>query len=227
LAIGGRAVPSLFELFIVAVGLICAQLQMLSLSSATEPLTDSDRLAHPGESEDWASTSAASPTWDSCKSLDRSLVKSVVPAERAEAIARLERSAVIPICEDRAAKLIGWSSDRVSARDLIAAEIARLQERRDRQLNERVGGWSLADRDRLEKLLVLKDNSEVRMLMPFLARGIAVYELTGGFSANICNNTLWISHGSLGAYRRPARVPVVIFLQNVPENLYLSAGTAR
>ena len=226
MSIGGRAAPSLFELFIVAVGLICVQLQMLSLSSATEPLTDHDRLAHPGESEDWASTSAPSPTWESCKPLDRSLINSVVSAERVEAIARLERLAVIPISEASAAKLIG-SSDTVSPRDLIAAEIARLRERRDRQFNEKVGGWSLAERDRLERLLVLNDNSEARVLMPFLARGIAIYELTGGFSASICDNTLWISHGSLGTYRRPARLPVVIFLQNVSENLYLSAGTAR
>jgi hypothetical protein len=183
--------------------------------------------------EDWERESATQrlPDRSLCSPIDRALIRPTIQSQRPEAIAQLEKLPFIEVDEHRAAILVeapGSAETSDSAASVIGKAIAELQARKRRELVDHQGSWSLADQDRLDKLELLKKSATLSTLRPFLARAIAKYEFTGAFDANKCGETLWIAHESLGK-QTPASIPlpVVVFLNKPPTNVYVSWGMAE
>jgi hypothetical protein len=190
-------------------------------------------FAGPSVAEDWERESAKQrlPDRSLCSPIDRALIRPTIPSQRPAAISQLEKLPVMEIDEHRAAVLVeapGSAETSDSATSVIGKAIAELQARKRRELVDHQGSWSLADQDRLDKLELLKKSATLSTLRPFLVRAIAKYELTGGFDANNCGETLWIVHESLGK-QTPASIPlpVVVFLSKPPTNVYVSWGMAE
>jgi hypothetical protein len=136
----------------------------------------------------------------------------------------LNQSSAIALSAKQAAELIGPS--RSSAADVVQDSVAQLERQRKLALNEHKGSWNAVAETRLEDLRALIKN--MPKLEPFLLRALAIYEGTGGFSAETCGEDIVISHVSLGtAGSKPVRLPVVIFLSRPPKKVYLATGLAR
>lgn len=204
--------------------------QMVGATSsfAGEPLAKHvDRLDESSLSDSWERSTVSKPK-PPCQLIDQVLIVPVIKDKRADAIILLEQHPVISLNESSASKLTGAEESSISAGSLIRAEIDRMQKKRDLQLNERVGGWSAAEENRLHDLLVLSQSPTLSMLSPFLVRAIAKNEFTGGFGASICGSILCISHFSLGnSTPKSIRLPVVIFLSSPPKDVYLTWRMAQ
>lgn len=62
-------------------------------------------------------------------------------------------------------------------------------------------------------------------LTPYLVRAVLVNEFTGGFTAWIHDDELWMAHGSLGE-GVDHKAPVVVFLDRAPKVIYVTASSA-
>jgi hypothetical protein len=167
------------------------------------------------------------PDPSQCTPLERALILPTIPSQRGVAIAQLERTPVIELDPRDVAKMVelpGSNEVSDSASRVVSKTIAELEERKRQELIDHIGSWSLADQSRLEELETLKKkNGTLSSLKPFLVRAIAKNEFTGEFIASLCGKTLEITHASLGK-STPASVPlpVVVFLNSAPTNVYLS-----
>jgi hypothetical protein len=166
-----------------------------------------------------------------CTPLEPALILPTIASQRSDAIAQLEQSPIVAIDERVAAKLVEPSGSKEvsdSASSVIDRVMAKLEERKRRELVDHEGSWSLADQSRLNELEALKKNGTLMLLRPYLVRAIAKNEFTGEFQASLCGKTLSITHFSLGR-STPASIPlpVVVFLNSAPANLYLSWDMAE
>lgn len=182
--------------------------------------------------ETWESIVQPETNPASCVKIDDALVLPVLSDKRADAITLLESVPYVALDEGRASSLTEqWTPKAnayVSATRLVAVTIALLEEREVLVTTKHVGGFSLADKNRLDGLRKLMQSQSLSKLMPYLVRGIVKNEWTGGFSAALCDGDLWISHLSLGVRVPPSRrVPVVVFLEKAPAHVYVKWGMAR
>jgi len=204
-----------------------------SLASSRNRLVAEDgRLEVADRADSWEGDPAHRPDDSTCSTVERALVVPVASSARGDAIARLETLPVIALDGAAAAKLLDPQEaavrENASASELIRLAIARLGEQKRRQLDQHIGGWSLADQKRLDELKKLGSSSEISALQPFLVRAVAKNELTGGFVARLCSDALHITHWSLGNSTPPSiRLPVVVFLERAPRGVYADWGMAE
>jgi hypothetical protein len=189
-------------------------------------------LAESSVAKSWESDGAKQkPTSSPCTPVEPALILPTIASHRSDAIDQLEHSPIIEIDERSAARMVEPSGAKEvsdSASSVIGKAIAALEERKRRELVNHEGSWSLADQRRLNELEALKKNGTLSSLRPFLVRAIAKNEFTGVFQASICGKTLSITQSSLGK-TTPASIPlpVVVFLNSAPTNLYLSWDMAE
>jgi hypothetical protein len=143
----------------------------------------------------------------------------VVPnGNRAKAIALLERDESVALETARASELAGAEAeygDQFTAPTVVAHSIAKLTKERNQ-------GTQLIV---LERLQLRKDLAQFR---PFLVRGTAKFEEIGAFSVRTCDMALLVSHISLGEYMpKSTRVPLIVFLPEAPQRVFMSTGVAR
>jgi hypothetical protein len=170
----------------------------------------------------WEATQAPQHNPDSCKKLDDALVAPVPEAARAEAISRLESVSAIALDEPEAARLLGVPASEASAAWRLSAAISELED------EKRQGSWGPLDQERLDALQALSGGAAPPALKPYLVRAVAKNEQTGHFRATRCGDDLVVSHGSLGhSTPRSTRLPLVVFLERAPVNIYVRWSMAE
>lgn len=161
-----------------------------------------------------------------CYGIEGELVIPVAVARRSEAIALLEFSPIAPLDTVQAARFTGSEGQSLTAQKLVKDSIVRLTAEKERVLSTRTGSWA-GQEARLVQLERLETSSSLAMLQPFLVRGVAKNERTGGFGASWCGNDLVVAHLSLGAEPPTMRIPIVVFLEKVPAGVYVTWAMAR
>jgi hypothetical protein len=177
-----------------------------------------------GLNDSWEATGVSKPNPDSCREIDPVLVVPVPRTARAEAIADLGSSSIVSLSPGDSSRFLQSPGGQaphfgITAENLVNSEIDRLLKRKDIAVTQRTESWSRADQNRLDDLIKLSKSPGLSGLRPFLVRAIAKYESTGGFFVSLCQDVLWISHGSLGTSDTVStRVPIVVFLDSRPGN---------
>lgn len=184
------------------------------------------------QSDAWITNTASRPDLKSCHPIDRALIAPVAPARRAEAVALLHQVPIIRLTGATAAKWAestrSTSGANLSASGVISNEIKRLEFKKNRQLNEKVGGWSGTEQARLDELYELQRDPDLLRFTPFLVRAIANNQSTGGFELNVCGKYLWISQISLGTGATTSiHAPLIVFLPKTPKYIYVTLGMAQ
>ena len=122
---------------------------------------------------------------------------------------------------------LGTAPADVTAQAMIKAAISKLAEQKRLELEERVGSWGPMDQERLDRLQRLEASSTLLSLRPYLIRAIAKNEFTGGFWVSVCDDTIFVIHGSLGHSIPPSiRLPIV-FLNSAPDHVYVGWNMAQ
>jgi hypothetical protein len=189
--------------------------------AVTASCADDKRAAGPPDS--WSALPPAGFNEKTCRRIPDALVLPVSGPARAGAIRTLELEPFLPLNDGETAALLG--AENVSASKLMSSAIARMEAAKHRVLAYREGSWGGVNQQALDELQAFQATRPV--LSPFLVRGLAVHEKTGGFYASLCGGTLSMTHLSLGGIAPPARIPVVVFLDRAPANLVVSLGVAH
>lgn len=176
----------------------------------------------------WETPSEEIPLRDeSCVAINAALIEEVPGSHRSIAIWRLREESLVSLSDDLAARLLDVPVGENSslAASLLQRHISQLRERKRLQLEERIGGWSLADDDDLNSSETQLTEVDSRPPRPFLIRAVSKFDQTGGLYAYSCDNSLHIHHSSLGSFVPPSRpLPAVVFLPSPPDRVYVSWG---
>ena len=187
-------------------------------------------LAH-GQSrapDSWETDSPPTPFGSSCHAIEPDLIVPVAKAAQTEAMELLGRLSSFPLNTSDVSRFTDEQDGDGSAAARVAAAILRLQQEKERVLRTRIGSWGGASELRLIELERLQTSARLSSLRPFVVRGVAGFELTGGFNASWCGDDLSVLHISLGASRPSAtRVPVVIYLEKRPARVLVGFSVAR
>ncbi len=179
----------------------------------------------------WVGDAPPPSDWTGCRPVNPMLVKPVQRPARAEASARLERDPVVPLDGFETAQMIGVpdvSSGENLAVWLVSKEAEQLENQRQAVLERHEGSWSLTSEINLNQLRKLQASGELQKLRPFLVRGRAKIEFTGGFGVSACGNLLHVHYISLGFTASVVtRLPVVVFLDHAPVRVATSVTVAR
>ena len=178
----------------------------------------------------WAGDLQQRQELGSCERIDPIFIKRVQLTQRAAAIKRLEEESAIPIDFPEVGRL-GFATPPAEPdlhyERLLRQEIDRLQAKRRRGVEAWQGGWSPTDEMRLNNLVALAYEESAPLLVPFLVRAVTMDEAAGGFSAEICGDTLWVHNFALGPPDPPAaRLPVVVYLARRPATVLATWATA-
>ena len=202
------------------------QLAMVSACSPTKgSSTYSDRrISELPLSDPWEARPPGNFDYKSCLSLSRDVIVPVIEEKRGIAIALLERTASVPLDDGQLSEFVGVAN--ASVPKLIEARIASLESERNIVLTQRKGSWSGVDEMRLVELERLR--ADLARLKAYLVRAVAKNESTGMFNAGLCADALFVSHLSLGeTVPNSIRVPILVFLDRAPMDVYLATGMAR
>ena len=155
---------------------------------------------------------------DGCKDIPSPFVSSVVKPSRPEALQNLKGTDVVELSDTQAAHYLGETLTGQSLAVLhIDRAIADLKSQRRDALVFQKGAWSVDDERRLARLMKIKASGDARRLKPFLVRALMGFETTGGFVARLCNNDLYVKHGSLGhSTPPPTPAAVIVMLRQRP-----------
>jgi hypothetical protein len=206
-------------------------LQRVSVASDSRPyLAQDSRLEDARLAESWEGDRERRPNPQACAPLNEALVIPVPEIVRREAIARLEVDPVVALDQQKAAHSLQRQNpeSRTLASEVMESAVAELEHRRRRALTERIGSWSMAGQEQLDELTRFVETGTSLTLQPFLVRAVAKNESTGAFVANICGETLLITHWSLG-HETPPSIPhpVVVFLDQAPAMVHADWGMAE
>lgn len=200
---------------VIISGVLLMQIAMAcACSSANSPLRDSWEEVHPPRNFDYKP----------CLSVASDAIVPVIGEKAEKAIALLERSASVSLDNDDLSEFTGVRNSSVPM--LIKSRVEQLENQRAIVLRERKGSWGGGDEMRLVELERLQ--SSLGRLKAFLVRAVAKNEATGSFSALSCSDALFVSHISLGeTVPKSVRVPILVFLERAPANVYLTTAMAR
>lgn len=170
----------------------------------------------------------ALPPVGSCREVEPDLVIPVAAAARSEAISMLTQASVLPLSDSQLSRLAAVSNSDSSAAGHVTTIISRLTRQKEEVLRTSVGSWNGTMELRLIQLERLQASPRLAELRPFLVRGVAGNEHTGEFFVQWCGGDLTVRHSSLGATRPPGtRVPVVVYLEKLPNRVLVGYSVAR
>jgi len=174
--------------------------------------------------DDWEIAPPRSIDFKSCITINHALIIPVTGERRPLAMSMLSNSSIFALDEQQAKTLVG--PEKASASAVVATAIVQLNVRRDRALSRHEGSWAKGREVQLDALEALRPT--VGSLVPYLVRATAKHEATGQFHARTCGSSLLISHISLGDDVPPSiRVPIVVFLDDKPAQVFGSTGVAH
>lgn len=175
-------------------------------------------------SDPWEHRPPRNFDYKSCSTINQDLIVPVITAKRQKAVALLENVQIIPLDDENSSEFGGTQNS--SASKLIGARIAQMERQRDLAINEHKGSWSRTSQMQLDELLALSRN--LPALTAFLVRAVVKNEATGLFGAKLCGTSLFVSHLSLGdTVPKSTRVPILVFLDHSPSDVYVTTGMAR
>jgi hypothetical protein len=216
------------SLLIVLATAACQQSRLVGPSPNSTP--QAVHQESPPQRDSWESDPTQLATNPSCVELDRSLVAPVPAVTRADAVAKLDKVSAVALNENETAAILDLKSgvNEASARGRIKSAIAKLEEQKRLELEQRIGSWGPLDEERLAKLQNFGSSGLPAKLMPYLVRGIAKNEFTGGFYVTKCGYDIFVGQGSLGHSVPPSiRLPVIVFLDHLPTNVYVGWAMAE
>ena len=211
----------------------CAQTPSQPRSGTDAVAADSDPIPTPPTrkprnhaTESWESNPTDKlPT--NCTNVERSLIVPIPAVRRADAIARLANRSSRRLTEKQVVAILNLrSSSDASASGRIEHAIAALTQQKRLAEEKAKGSWSSADQDRLQKLEAFASGPTPEKLKPYLLRGVARYEATGGFEVSSCDAGVFIVwHLALvPSPNASTRLPLVVFLETAPKKVIVYAS---
>ncbi len=180
--------------------------------------------------DEWETPRSSLPSAEDCGQIETVLIHPVSPSLRDQGIALLSDVSLVELSDEDAARLIDVPNHThvPLATALVAAELDELRARRHRAVVERKDSWTGGDEVDLAALSSRYDAGDYQSFRPYLVRAVAKNEGTGGFYASLCKSDLRIEHGSLGHSIPPStRVPLVVFLRQPPQRVFVTWGMAE
>lgn len=182
------------------------------------------------EHDEWENPNSFPAAIETCDEIPTSLLHEVTRPEREQSIASLTDVSTIQLTEEEAARLIDVPrlGDTSLASSLVAAELDALRARKHRAVVERRDRWSRVDEAVLASLSESFAAEVYETYRPYLVRAVAKNEGTGRFYASMCEDALYVHHGSLGRSIPPStRVPIVVFLNQPPIEVFVTWSMAE
>lgn len=179
----------------------------------------------------WERAPGEPPASGACQEIDSVFVIPVQAAERAAAVAHLERVSAIPVDLAQVARLgfdVPPPAETLRYQKRLRREIDDLQAERRRAVEDQARSWTLSDEQRLRGLVDLYHDDSAPPLFPYLVRAVALKERTGEFSVRLCAGDLWIDHASRGrANPQTIRLPVIVYLAQRPRAVFATWSLAN
>jgi hypothetical protein len=162
------------------------------------------------------------------KQIDEVLIVPVPKEHRPEAIAKLQNTSAVPLGARDASALLDLPADSAPERTRVLEAIVQKLDAQRRCKPCDVGPWTPEDQQHLDHLKAVASKPFSAGLRPFLVRAVARNEVTAGFRAATCGDSLVIFWGGLGHSTPPSiRIPVVLFLQHAPKKVYVEWAMAE